>query len=86
MLLLRSGEGKLCLYPYFILHPFCRCFFDVCDGIFLNYCWNEAKLERSADKAGNLKTKVYVGVDVFGRGCHGGGGFNIKSALQVIKK
>ena len=65
---------------------FFRCFFDLCDGIFLNYCWNEKKLQQSADLAGKLKTNVYVGVDVFGRGCHGGGGFNTKSALEVVQR
>ncbi len=28
---------------------------------------------------------VYVGVDVFGRGCYGGGGFNCGAALEIIR-
>ena len=52
-------------------------FFDVCDGIFLNYTWSVHNLSRSALVAGNdRKFDVYVGVDCFGRGCFGGGGWN----------
>jgi hypothetical protein len=54
----------------------CRTFFDNCDGIFLNYTWTEENLETSADNAGSRHLNVYVGVDVFGRNCYGGGGFN----------
>lgn len=57
-----------------------RVFFDACDGIFLNYLWSEANLMRSAGAAGqDHLTDVYVGVDVFGRGCFGGGGYNSKA-------
>ncbi|KAH6943194.1 hypothetical protein HPB50_017151 [Hyalomma asiaticum] len=31
------------------------CFFDLCDGIFLNYAWTEEMLERSASVAGTVK-------------------------------
>lgn len=53
-------------------------FFDVCDGIFLNYCWKEEKLEKSKAVAVECDRPydVYVGIDVFGRGCLGDGGFN----------
>ena len=52
-------------------------FFDACDGIFVNYGWTEAKLMRSRAAAGRDRIPdVYVGVDVFGRGCFGGGGYN----------
>ena len=54
----------------------CRPFFDLCDGIFLNYNWTESGLAGSHDLAGDRRGEVYVGVDVFGRGCYGGGGFN----------
>lgn len=57
-----------------------RSFFDVCDGIFLNYTWKEGNLDRSLEEAGERATDVFVGVDVFGRGCLGGGGFN---SIQV---
>lgn len=64
-----------------------RIFFDACDGIFLNYNWSEAHLMRSVGAAGqDRKFDVYVGVDVFGRGCFGGGGYNSKavSLLGIV--
>ena len=53
-------------------------FFDVCDGIFLNYCWKDENLAKSKDLAvgAGRPYDVYVGIDVFGRGCLGGGGYN----------
>ena len=79
-----------------------RCFFDVCDGIFLNYHWNESLLRYSAFKAGARKSDVYAvcplvdhwlfsiphdqGIDVFGRGTFGGGGFNVPKALKAIQE
>lgn len=48
----------------------------MCDGIFLNYNWNEQILSSSRVLAGERSNDVYVGIDVFGRGCYGGGGFN----------
>jgi len=55
-----------------------RLFFEVCDAILLNYHWKEASLEQSKQLSSELgRTRdVYVGVDVFGRGCYGDGGFN----------
>jgi len=52
-----------------------RLFFDVCDGIFLNYSWKESGLQQSKQLSSELGRThdVYVGVDVFGRyGRHGG--------------
>ncbi|XP_035695169.1 cytosolic endo-beta-N-acetylglucosaminidase-like [Branchiostoma floridae] len=63
-----------------------RIFFDSCDGIFLNYTWKEEGLQRSLEMAGERQHDVYVGVDVFGRNCFGGGGFNTNKALSVIRK
>lgn len=55
---------------------FHRSFYDVCDGIFLNYTWKEHNLERSLTACGSGSAyKVFVGVDVFGRNQYGGGGF-----------
>lgn len=51
-------------------------FFTSCNGIFLNYNWKEEDLTQSVKLAGHRQTDVYVGVDVFGRGCLGGGGFS----------
>lgn len=63
------------------LFLFCFCFskfYDACDGIFLNYNWKDAKLENSKALASQKERNmdVYVGIDVFGRGCLGGGGYN----------
>lgn len=64
---------------------FNRIFFDACDGIFLNYIWSEAHLMRSVGAAGrDRQSDVYVGVDVFGRGCFGGGGYNSKAVRLLI--
>jgi mannosyl-glycoprotein endo-beta-N-acetylglucosaminidase len=57
---------------FYIFRPF----FDICDGIFLNYTWKEENLKNSVESAGMRHLDVYVGVDVFGRNCYGGGGFN----------
>jgi mannosyl-glycoprotein endo-beta-N-acetylglucosaminidase len=65
-----------------------RLFFESCDGIFLNYTWTAAHLERSQAVARQLGRQydVYVGVDVFGRGCLGGGGFSTAQATSVAKE
>ena len=61
-----------------------RTFFDNCDGIFLNYTWKEENLETSLHNAGTRHLDVYVGVDVFGRNCYGGGGFNSCQVKFVV--
>lgn len=46
-------------------------FFDACDGILVNYTWDEANLKRSAETvSGSVEemSKIFVGIDVFGRG------------------
>jgi len=53
-----------------------RPFFEVCDGIFLNYTWKSEMLLQSKINAGGRYRDVFVGIDVFGRGCFGDGGFN----------
>ncbi|CAL1545656.1 unnamed protein product [Lymnaea stagnalis] len=64
-----------------------KMFFDVCDGIYLNYNITEEKLARSRDLAAlaNRQFDVYVGIDVFGRGSPCGGGFNTKEGLEMIR-
>lgn len=62
-----------------------KLFFDVCDGIYLNYNWDDDKLANSAKLAGKRTVDVYVGVDVFGRGTPGGGGFNCDVAFKSIR-
>ncbi|RAL52324.1 hypothetical protein DM860_016173 [Cuscuta australis] len=61
-------------------------FFDACDGIFLNYSWEESYPMESASVAGERNFDVYMGIDVFGRNTFGGGQWNTNVALDVIKK
>ncbi|KAL1130623.1 hypothetical protein AAG570_011865, partial [Ranatra chinensis] len=63
-----------------------KLFFDACDGIFLNYVWNDNDLIESKYNAGNRPFDVYVGIDVFGRGCLGNGGFNTCVAVEAARK
>jgi mannosyl-glycoprotein endo-beta-N-acetylglucosaminidase len=63
-----------------------REFFLGCDGIFLNYNWTESRLSNSHKFASELSRDVkdiYVGLDVWGRGCPGGGGLN-SSYVNII--
>lgn len=46
-------------------------FFNNCDGILINYNWNQKNLEQTAKIVNNhleLMTKIFIGIDVFGRG------------------
>ncbi|KAH6762823.1 Glycosyl hydrolase family 85 [Perilla frutescens var. hirtella] len=61
-------------------------FFDLCDGIFANYSWEEDYPKLSAKVAADRKFDVYMGIDVFGRGTYGGGQWTTNVALDVIKK
>ncbi|GMI79933.1 Endo-beta-N-acetyglucosaminidase 85B [Hibiscus trionum] len=61
-------------------------FFDISDGIFINYTWKEDYPKLSATFAGDRKFDVYMGIDVFGRGTYGGGQWTTNVALDVIKK
>ncbi|XP_037093003.1 cytosolic endo-beta-N-acetylglucosaminidase-like [Pollicipes pollicipes] len=54
-----------------------ECYFDLCDGIFLNYGWTPERLAASGERAGRRRADLYAGVDMFGRGSLGGGGFNV---------
>ncbi|XP_036268112.1 cytosolic endo-beta-N-acetylglucosaminidase isoform X1 [Pipistrellus kuhlii] len=63
-----------------------RVFFDSCDGIFTNYNWGEAHLERMRAAAGERLADVYVGVDVFARGNVVGGRFDTYKSLELIRK
>ena len=62
-------------------------FFFNCDGIFLNYNWKAENLKKSLDtlrsrNAIGRSTDIYVGIDVFGRGCFGG--FDCNKSLELI--
>ncbi|KAL8050132.1 hypothetical protein ABFX02_06G063200 [Erythranthe guttata] len=63
-----------------------KTFFDLCDGIFVNYSWEENFPKLSADVAADRKFDVYMGIDVFGRGTYGDGEWTTNVALDVIKK
>ena len=41
----------------------------------MNYTWKPEMLLESRLNAGERYRDVFVGIDVFGRGCLGGGGF-----------
>lgn len=64
-----------------------RDFFLNCDGIYLNYNWTKSKLENSVALAKNHNRDlhdIYVGLDVWGRGCPGGGGFNSTYVITIL--
>eukprot|EP01102_Stenamoeba_stenopodia_P006464 TRINITY_DN1771_c0_g1_i3.p1 TRINITY_DN1771_c0_g1~~TRINITY_DN1771_c0_g1_i3.p1 ORF type:complete len:547 (+),score=51.10 TRINITY_DN1771_c0_g1_i3:708-2348(+) len=64
-----------------------RGFFDVCDGIFLNYAWTPELLKSSVEEAGDArKLDVIAGIDIFGRGTFGGGGYTTHLAIEEITK
>ncbi|XP_037522733.1 cytosolic endo-beta-N-acetylglucosaminidase isoform X3 [Rhipicephalus sanguineus] len=62
------------------------CFFDLCDGIFLNYGWTEEMLQRSASLAGSRKSDVYVGIDVFARNTKYTGGYETYKAVKQARR
>lgn len=47
------------------------CFFQCCDGIFLNYTWKDWQLQLTMELCFDRKTDVFVGIDVWARGCVG---------------
>lgn len=64
----RSGYSRVNKQTFFITKSICRIFFDVTDGIFLNYNWTAEKLQNSRDLAQDRYQNVYIGIDIFGRG------------------
>ncbi|KAJ0978357.1 hypothetical protein J5N97_013831 [Dioscorea zingiberensis] len=60
-------------------------FFDACDGIFVNYTWQENYPKLSADFAGERRYDVFMGIDVFGRNTFGGGQWKTNVALDLLK-
>lgn len=70
------------------LSPLNAPFFDVSSALFTNYQWNPlAQLLTTAalSKVVHRNYDVYMGIDVFGRGTFGGGGWGIGTALSVIR-
>ncbi|KAL3691426.1 hypothetical protein R1sor_005077 [Riccia sorocarpa] len=63
-----------------------RPFFDISDAIFTNYHWQEHWARESGDLADGRRFDVYMGVDVFGRGTFGGGGYQCDVALKAAKE
>jgi mannosyl-glycoprotein endo-beta-N-acetylglucosaminidase len=64
-----------------------ECFFNVCDAIFINYTWKDENLKKCIDFSDKKRlNNIYIGVDVFGRGCLGDGGFNTNVALEKISE
>ncbi|KAF3216230.1 hypothetical protein TWF191_009061 [Orbilia oligospora] len=70
------------------LSPLNAPFFDVSSALFTNYRWNPlAQLLTTAalSKVMHRNYDVYMGIDVFGRGTFGGGGWGTGTALSVIR-
>ena len=47
-------------------------YFNCCDGIFLNYTWNDWQLNLTTELCGTRSKDVFVGIDVWSRNCVGG--------------
>jgi endo-beta-N-acetylglucosaminidase D len=63
-------------------------FLEQCDGIFLDYHWNESKIQQTATLAKSLgrSRDVFLGADIWGRGSFGGEGFRgARIAARVVK-
>uniref|UniRef100_UPI00358FE564 cytosolic endo-beta-N-acetylglucosaminidase isoform X2 n=1 Tax=Myxine glutinosa TaxID=7769 RepID=UPI00358FE564 len=63
-----------------------KVFLESCDGFFVNYNWTREGLRRTRELAGDRWNDVYVGVDVFGRNCPGGGGWSTHVAIAMIRE
>jgi hypothetical protein len=59
-----SSTTSIGLLVLFSLCSPARQFFDACDGIFLNYHWNETALQLSAQVAGARKSDVFCVSDL----------------------
>eukprot|EP00172_Hildenbrandia_rubra_P002726 Plantae.Rhodophyta-Hildenbrandia_rubra.ctg3805.p1 GENE.Plantae.Rhodophyta-Hildenbrandia_rubra.ctg3805~~Plantae.Rhodophyta-Hildenbrandia_rubra.ctg3805.p1 ORF type:complete len:631 (-),score=106.79 Plantae.Rhodophyta-Hildenbrandia_rubra.ctg3805:7706-9598(-) len=51
-----------------------------------NYHWSREAPVRSSVRAGSRRADIFTGIDVFGRGTYGGGGFHTHVALRAIKQ
>ncbi|SCZ98447.1 BZ3500_MvSof-1268-A1-R1_Chr7-1g09141 [Microbotryum saponariae] len=66
-------------------------FANVADSIFLNYWWREKEIEDTTTKVAEKSSmiemdQVYFGLDVWGRGQFGGGGFASWIALDLLDR
>lgn len=63
------------------------CYCQDCDGnVTPDSLANSVSALLTSDSVIRHPSTVYVGVDVFGRGCLGGGGFQCNQALREIRK
>jgi len=62
-------------------------FFKVTDGLFTNYGWRKRELGNTKAMANTMNrvSDIYTGIDCFGRGSLGGGGFGVGEALSLIR-
>ncbi|CAH0719690.1 unnamed protein product, partial [Brenthis ino] len=60
-----------------------KAFFEVVDAFFTNYSWSLRDVETSVAAAGDRRTDLFLGIDVWGRNFYGGGQFNTQEAIQV---
>ncbi|KAK6509295.1 hypothetical protein TWF481_004053 [Arthrobotrys musiformis] len=70
------------------LSPLNAPFFDVSSALFTNYRWNpltQLLATAAISKSMHRNYDVYMGIDVFGRGTFGGGGWGTGTALSVIR-
>ncbi|KAH8036740.1 hypothetical protein HPB51_004254 [Rhipicephalus microplus] len=77
-----DGNAK----PHNELNEKNACFFDLCDGIFLDFRWTEDMLLNSARVAGDRKADVYAGVDVYARETWYSGGYDMYKAVQLAHR
>ena len=63
-------------------------FFNATDGLFTHYGWRERELRdtRAVANTMNRVADIYTGIDCFGRGSLGGGGFGVCKALSLIRE
>lgn len=65
----------------------CCCYIcTAADALFVNYTWTPPQLPTTVAAAGARSSSVYMGVDVFGRGSFGGGGFGVHLALSASRE
>ncbi|GAA5927875.1 uncharacterized protein JCM15063_006023 [Sporobolomyces koalae] len=64
-------------------------FLLACDSIFLNYFWTTNEIDSTLGFLSNhhpriSPARVFFGIDLFGRGSYGGGGFDTWRAIEAI--
>ncbi|GAA5893259.1 uncharacterized protein JCM6883_007612 [Sporobolomyces salmoneus] len=63
-------------------------FLSVCDSLFLNYFWGPPQISSTLSFLSThpslQPTQIHFGIDVFGRGSYGGGGFETYRAFEAI--